>query len=402
MTEKSKRLLDQDRSSVLNLYQRLPLNIVRGEGSFLYDDDGQAYLDLFSGIAVNNLGHGHPEIKAAIHDQIEHYMHLSNYFASEPVVKLAETLVKHTFASKVFFSNSGTEAIEAAIKLARKYGLSKNTYKTELLSFEGSFHGRSTGGMSLTGQPKYKEAFKPNLPQVSHVQFNDVVDLNQKVSDHTCAFFIEIIQGEGGIIEVSSSFMTELVRLSKKHDFLIIVDEIQTGLGRAGDLFAYEKFGFTPHAITLAKSLGGGLPLGALLVAPGLEHILVPGDHGSTFGGNPVSCAAGNAVMSVITSEGFLEDVQKKSAYLFMRLDELSRRYPQLIKEIRGRGLIIGIEMHDDYAQKIKDEALKHHLLLNVTRGNVLRLLPALNICMTDIEQFFDVFEHVLNEHIPS
>lgn len=400
MTEKSKRLIDQDLASILNLYQRLPINIVRGEGSLLYDDEGQAYLDFFSGIAVNNLGHGHPAIKAAIHDQIEKHMHLSNYFVSEPVINLAETLVKHSFASKVFFSNSGTEAIEAAIKLARKFGLSKHSNKTELLSFEGSFHGRSTGGMTLTGQPKYKEAFKPNLPNVSHVQFNDVVDLNSKVSDHTCAFFIEIIQGEGGVTEVSSSFMDELIRLSKKHDFLIIVDEIQTGLGRTGDLFAYEKFGFTPHAVTLAKSLGGGLPLGALLVAPELEYILVPGDHGSTFGGNPVSCAAGNALLSIITSDGFLDEVQNKSDYILSRLDELSRRYPFLIKDIRGRGLIIGIEMFHDYAQKVKDEALKHHLLLNVTRGNVLRLLPALNICMTEIEQFFDIFEHVLNEHI--
>ena len=393
MTEKSKRLIDQDCASILNLYQRLPIHIVRGEGSLLYDDEGQAYLDLFSGIAVNNLGHGHPAIKDAIHHQIEKHMHLSNYFASEPVINLAETLVKHSFASKVFFSNSGTEAIEAAIKLARKYGLSKDSNKTELLSFEGSFHGRSTGGMTLTGQTRYKEAFKPNLPNVSHVQFDDVVDLNRKVSDHTCAFFIEIIQGEGGVTEVSSSFMDELIRLSKKHDFLIIVDEIQTGLGRAGDLFAYEKYDFTPHALTLAKSLGGGLPLGALLVAPELEHILVPGDHGSTFGGNPVSCAAGNAVLSIITSDGFLDEVRKKSAYLLNRLSELSRRYPHHIKEVRGRGLIIGVEMHHDYATKIKDEALKHHLLLNVTHGNVLRLLPALNIRQDELDSFLDILE---------
>lgn len=389
-------LYDQDKTYVLNLYNRLNINIVKGNGSYLYDDQGHSYLDMFSGIAVNNLGHGNPIIRAAVMNQMDRYFHLSNFFPSEPVVALAKLLVENSFASKVFFSNSGTEANEAAIKLARKYGHSKHADKTELLSFNGSFHGRTLGGMTLTGQQKYKKSFKPLLPDVSHVLFNDIQDLESKVSEKTCAFFIEMIQGEGGITEVSEEFMVELVMLSKKFDFMIIVDEIQTGLGRAGDLFAYEKFEFTPHIVTLAKSLGGGLPLGAMLVAQELESILLPGDHGSTFGGNPVACAAGTAVMKILTSDGFLEDVKSKSMYLIKQLNEIALAHPEIIKEVRGRGLIIGIEMSDDHANIIKTKALEKGLLLNVTRGNVIRLLPPLTISYSELDQFLMLFNSLI------
>jgi acetylornithine/N-succinyldiaminopimelate aminotransferase len=390
------QIYDQDKTYVLNLYNRLNINIVNGEGSYLYDDQGNSYLDMFSGIAVNNLGHGNPAVKAAVMKQMDLYFHLSNFFPSESVISLAKVLVENSFASKVFFSNSGTEANEAAIKLARKYGRSKHIDKTEMLSFHGSFHGRTVGGMTLTGQEKYKESFKPILPGVSHVLFNDCQDLASKVSDKTCAFFIEMIQGEGGITEVSEEFMTELVELSKKHDFLIIVDEIQTGLGRAGDLFAYEKFEFTPHIVTLAKSLGGGLPIGAMLVAPELESVLLPGDHGSTFGGNPVAAAAGTAVLDILTSNGFLDDVKNKSIYLIKRLEEIALAHPEIIREVRGRGLIIGIEMYDDLANKVKAESLAKGLLLNVTRGNVIRLLPPLTISYAELDLFLSIFESLL------
>lgn len=389
-------LYDQDKTYVLNLYNRLNINIVKGNGSYLYDDQGHSYLDMFSGIAVNNLGHGNPIIRAAVMNQMDRYFHLSNFFPSEPVVALAKLLVENSFASKVFFSNSGTEANEAAIKLARKYGHSKHADKTELLSFNGSFHGRTLGGMTLTGQQKYKKSFKPLLPDVSHVLFNDIQDLESKVSEKTCAFFIEMIQGEGGITEVSEEFMVELVMLSKKFDFMIIVDEIQTGLGRAGDLFAYEKFEFTPHIVTLAKSLGGGLPLGAMLVAQELDSVLLPGDHGSTFGGNPVACAAGTAVMKILTSDGFLEDVKSKSMYLIKQLNEIALAHPEIIKEVRGRGLIIGIEMSDDHANIIKTKALEKGLLLNVTRGNVIRLLPPLTISYSELDQFLMLFNSLI------
>lgn len=391
------QLYDEDQTYVLNVYNRMNINMIKGEGTYLYDDQGNAYLDMYSGIAVNNLGHGNAAIKTAIKSQMDHYNHLSNFFPCEPVVELAKTLVAHSFASKVFFTNSGTEANEAAIKLARKYGLSKQVDKTELLSFQGSFHGRTLGSMTLTGQDKYKVPFSPLLPDVKHVQFNDLCDLNAMVSDRTCAFFLEIIQGEGGIREISDAFIAELDLLSKKHDFLIVVDEIQTGLGRAGDLFAYEKYAFTPHLLTLAKSLGGGLPLGAMLVAPELESVLEPGDHGSTFGGNPLSCAAGNAVMKTLTADGFMDEVKSKSDYLIRRLNDIAKTYPQTIKEVRGRGLIIGIEMVDDFANTLKVEAQTKGVLLNVTRGNVIRLLPPLTISVLEIDLFLDCFEKLCN-----
>ena len=389
-------LYDQDKTYVLNVYNRMDLHIVHGEGSYLYDEGGRAYLDMFSGIAVNNLGHGNKAVKAAVLAQMDRYFHLSNFFPSAPVVALAKLLVENSFASKVFFSNSGTEANEAAIKMARKLGRSKCEEKTELLSFHGSFHGRTLGGMTLTGQDKYKENFKPVLPGVNHVAFNDIQDLNAKISDKTCAFFIEIIQGEGGISEVSEAFIEALVALSQKHDFLIIVDEIQTGLGRAGDLFAYEKYAFTPHIVTLAKSLGGGLPIGAMLVAPELESVLLPGDHGSTFGGNPVACAAGTAVMEILTVDGFLKEVKSKGIYLLDRLNEIALAHPESIVEVRGRGLILGIEMTGDLANHIKKEALDKGLLLNVTRGNVIRLLPPLTISFGEIDTFLNLFESLL------
>jgi acetylornithine/N-succinyldiaminopimelate aminotransferase len=389
-------LYKQDKDVVLNLYQRLDLTIVKGEGSYLFDDNGNAYLDMFSGIAVNSLGHGNEKVKAAIIAQMDRYMHLSNYFPSEPVVTLAKHLVDNSFASKVFFTNSGTEANEAAIKLARKYGRARNADKIELLSFQGSFHGRTIGGMSLTGQAKYKESFGQTLPFVNHVTFNDLSDLNNKVSDMTCAFFLEMVQGEGGIQTVSEAFIKQLVYLADKHDFLIVVDEIQTGLGRTGDLFAYQHNAFTPHIVTLAKSLGGGLPLGAMLVAPSLETVLVSGDHGTTFGGNPVACAAGAAVLDIMTTEGFLDDVKVKGNYLVAQLNQIAQAHPNIILDIRGRGMMIGIEMADNYANDIKTRALKDGLLLNVTSGNVIRLLPPLTISYDEIDAFLAIFEKLL------
>ena len=393
-------LYEQDKDVILNLYQRLDLTIVRGEGSYLYDDKGNAYLDMFSGIAVNSLGHGNEKVKAAILAQMDRYMHLSNYFPSEPVVTLAQHLVDNSFASKVFFTNSGTEANEAAIKLARKYGRSRNADKIELLSFQGSFHGRTIGGMSLTGQAKYKVSFGQTLPYVNHVIFNDISDLNNKVSDMTCAFFLEMVQGEGGIQTVSEAFIKQLVFLAEKHDFLIVVDEIQTGLGRTGDLFSYQHDAFTPHIVTLAKSLGGGLPLGAMLVAPALETVLVPGDHGTTFGGNPVACAAGTAVLEIMTTEGFLDDIKAKSTYLIEQLNLLAFSHQDTILDIRGRGMMLGVEMAGNFANDIKTSALKEGLLLNVTSGNVIRLLPPLTISYAEIDAFLAIFEKLLKSDV--
>ena len=391
-------LLSQDKQYVLNLYNRMDLHIVKGEGSYLYDSKGNKYLDMFSGIAVNNLGHQNPEIKDAIKKQMESYFHISNFFVSQSVVALAKLLVENSFSSKVFFSNSGTEANEAALKLARKYGKTINEDKVEILSFYNSFHGRTYGGMTLTGQEKYKQSFKPVIPGIKHISFNDIDNLKETVSDQTCAIFLEIIQGEGGIREISQQYIDELIQLSKKHKFLIVVDEIQTGLGRSGDLFAYEKLGLTPDIVTLAKSLGGGLPIGAMLVSKNLENVLVPGDHGSTFGGNPLACAAGEVILKTITKENFLKEVRAKSKYLIEKLQELQKSYPHLIKDIRGRGMILGIEVEESHTQIIKEKAIGKGLLLNVTSGTVVRLIPPLTIGYLEINEFLGEFRNIIKE----
>ncbi|SET17387.1 aspartate aminotransferase family protein [Anaerobranca gottschalkii] len=387
----------EDKRYILNTYRRMDLNLVKGQGSFLWDDQGRRYLDMFSGIAVNNLGHGNKEIKEAINEQLEKYNHLSNFFVSESVVNLAKLLVENSFGSKVFFCNSGTEANEAALKLARKYGKSIREDKTEVLTFYNSFHGRTYGGLSLTGQEKYKQSFQPSVPGINHIKFNDCQDLKNKVSDKTCAVFLELVQGEGGIKEVSNEFIRDLVNLSKEYKFLIIVDEIQTGLGRTGDLFAYQGLGFTPHIITLAKALGGGLPLGAMVVGQELENVFQPGDHGSTFGGNPVACAAGVVVLSKLLEKEFLKEVKRKSSYLLGELIKLRDRFPQIILDIRGKGMIIGLEV-GDYADKIKQRALEKGVLLNITSGTVLRLLPPLTITYEEIDLFLRVFSSILEE----
>ena len=388
-------LYEEDRKYILNLYNRLNLQIERAEGIYLYDRDNNKYLDMYSGISVNNLGYN-KEIIDAIVNQAHKYIHLSNYLVAEPTVKLAKLLVENSFASKVFFSNSGTEANEAAIKLCRKYGKTISSEKYQILSALNSFHGRTCGGLTLTGQEKYQKDFRPLLSGVDYFEFNNISSLRDKVSENTCAVFLEVIQGEGGIIEVSQEFIDELVELSNKYKFLIVIDEIQTGLGRSGDLFAFEKYKFTPDIVTLAKSIGGGLPLGATLISKELEDILKPGDHGTTFGGNPVACAAGECVLNTIINTNILEEVQNKSKYLLGELLKIKGSYPEIIKDIRGRGFMIGIDV-GDYAMVIRDKTQERKLLLNITNKTIIRLLPSLCISKEEIDEFIYIFKEVLN-----
>ncbi len=391
------QLLNEDKKYLLNVYNRLDLEIERAEGSYLFDKNGDKYLDMFSGIAVNALGQNQNDLKEAIKNQLDKYLHLSNYFASKPVVDLAQLLVENSFASKVFFSNSGSEANEAALKLARLYAKNKAENKVEFLAASDAFHGRTIGSLSLTGRKKYREQFKPLVPEVNHFNFNDSKDLEKKVSKKTAAVFIEVIQGEGGIHEVDKEFINTLVKLREKYNLLIIVDEIQSGMGRSGDFFAYEKFDFKPDLLTLAKSLGGGLPLGALLVSEKLEDVFSYGEHGSTFGGNPVACAVGKKVVERILDENFKKELKNKSDYLQSKLNELKAKFPEIIKEIRGRAFILGIEC-GDYAKTIKEKALKRNLLLNVTDNTVIRLLPPLNIAKNDLDKFLSFFENILKD----
>ena len=390
-------LLFEDQKYLLNVYNRMDLKIKSGEGSYLIDSDGNRYLDMFSGIAVNGLGQNQENIKNKIKEQLDQYIHLSNYFASEPVVELAQLLVENTFADKVFFSNSGSEANEAALKLARLYGKNISEDKTEFLAATDAFHGRTMGSLSLTGRIKYRNKFSPLVPEISHFNFNDSKDLREKVSKKTAGVFIEIIQGEGGIHEISQDFLDTLLELADKYNFLIIVDEIQSGMGRSGDFLALEKFDFEPDLVTMAKSLGGGLPLGALLVNKRLKDVFSYGDHGSTFGGNPLACAAGGEVVKTITDPEFQNTIKEKSNFLVTELEKLMNNYPQIIKEIRGRGMMLGLET-GKYGKEIKKKAKDKNLLLNLTDDTVIRLLPPLNIKREEIEEFLRIFKEVLEE----
>ena len=389
-------LHENDKKYILNLYNRLNLEVERAEGVYLYDKDNNKYLDMYSGISVNNLGYD-KGIAKAIKNQVDKYIHLSNYFVSEPTVNLAKLLVDNSFASKVYFSNSGTEANEGALKLCRKYGRSINEDKVEILSALNSFHGRTCGGLTLTGQEKYQKDFKPLLSGVNYFEFNNIESLRECVSENTCAVFLEVIQGEGGIVEVSQEFINEVVKLSKIYDFLIVIDEIQTGIGRSGDLFAFEKYNFTPDVVTLAKSIGGGLPLGAILVSERLEEVLKIGDHGSTFGGNPVACAAGEFVLDKVVNTNLLDEVREKSKYILDELQKLKKDFPTLIKEIRGRGMMIGVDVGES-AIAIRDNAMNNNLLLNVTNKTVIRLLPPLCISYNEINEFLEKFRDILSK----
>jgi acetylornithine/N-succinyldiaminopimelate aminotransferase len=383
-----------DQKYILNTYKRLPIEIKKGRGSYLYDINNKKYLDMFAGIAVSSLGHHHPKIIKAIKKQSKNYLHLSNYYTSKTSIALAKKLVEHSFASKVFFTNSGTEANEAALKLVRKYGKTIDSKKTKIIALHEAFHGRTYGGLSLTGQPHYQEAFKPLVPDIIHIKRNDVKALETAVSDDVCAIFIEMIQGESGVQPLDSDFINSMNIYAKKHQFLIVADEVQTGLLRTGKLFAYEHTNLVPDILTLAKSLGGGLPLGAMLVSRLYEDILKPGDHGTTFGGNPLSCATGLAVMHELSNSKMILAVQDKSEYLFQQLENLKSKYP-VITEIRGKGLMIGVEV----GQKALDMQVKAYelgVLLNVTHQTVIRLLPPLNIHKKELDQFINIFESIL------
>lgn len=386
---------EKDKEYVLNTYKRIPVEIVRGEGGYVWDVNGKKYLDFFSGIAVLHLGHNNKELNDKVKAQIDKYMHLSNYFASEPVVELAKKLVENSFAEKIFFTNSGTESTEGALKMAVKWGREIKKGKVEVLSSLNSFHGRSTGGLALTGQPEKQVPFEGLLPKFKHFDYNDIESFKSMVNENTCAIFLEGIQGEGGIVELDREFVKEMKKLQDKYNFLIIMDEIQAGLRRtAYELFAYEAYGVEPDIVTLAKGLGGGLPLGAILIGEKAVNTFTFGDHGTTFGGNPVACAAGNYIMSLMTDEDFVKKIEENAGYFRSKLEGLKNKY-SVIEEIRGRGFMIGLEM-GEYAEKTKNAALEKGMLLNVTAKTVLRLIPRINIPKEEIDEFIHKFEEIL------
>ncbi|SHJ17247.1 acetylornithine aminotransferase apoenzyme [Dethiosulfatibacter aminovorans DSM 17477] len=387
--------LKNDSKYIINTYNRTPIEIVEGDGVYVTDINGDVYLDMFSGIAVNSLGHKNEGIMKAAFEQIGKYIHVSNYFASEPVVELAKLLVENTFAEKVFFTNSGAESNEAAIKIARKYGRSKSEKKIKILSAHNSFHGRTCGSLALTGQKKYQESFEPLIPGVDYFDFNSIESIKSLIDEDVCAVFIEAIQGEGGIVEVDKEFLQEVKKLSLEYDFLLIVDEIQAGIGRTGKFLSCENYDVVPDMVTVAKGLGGGFPVGAVLAGERCCDVLVPGDHGTTFGPSPVACAVGLVVVKETLSKELLDGVVEKENYIRNKVNELSEKYPGIIKEVRGKGLMLGINT-GEYANLIKEEGMKRKMLLNVTAGNIVRIVPALNITFEEIDKFIELFEDII------
>lgn len=384
---------------LMNTYSRVPLSIVRGRGCKVYDSEGREYLDCVAGIAVNVLGHGHPDLMAAIGQQARHLIHTSNLYYSEPQVLLAEMLVQHSFAQKVFFCNSGAEANEAAIKLARRYSTQKfGADRYEIVTMRNSFHGRTMATLTATGQAKIQHGYAPLLPGFKYATFNDVPSLEAQIDEKTAAILLEPIQGEGGVVVANQAYLHHLRKLCTDRHILLIFDEVQTGIGRTGTLFAYEQFGIQPDMMTLAKGLGGGVPIGACLATDEVASAFEPGSHASTFGGNPLACAAALAVLRVLLEGGELEKSRSVGSHLAKGLQELQGRIP-LIQEVRGLGLLQGVELSID-GKAIVQDCLARRIIINCTMDRVLRLVPPLIITKAEIDQVLKVLSEVLNKRV--
>jgi len=379
---------------VANTYARYPVLLVRGKGTRVWDMEGEEYLDFVSGLAVCNLGHCHPKVVKAIQNQAEKLIHVSNFYYIEPQIQLASLLCKHSFADKVFFCNSGAEANEGAMKLARKYAkenMGKDRY--EIITMERSFHGRTLATLTATGQEKFHKGYEPLMPGFKYVPFNDIGAVKKGINSKTCAVMLEPIQGEGGVNCPSEGYLKALREICDEKGLLLIFDEVQVGMGRTGKLFAYEHDGIEPDILTLAKSLAGGVPIGALLIKKGIAESFNPGDHASTFGGNPLATAAGVAAFTALLDEGMLENCRKMGDYFLSQLEEVKKKFP-FVKEVRGKGLILGMEL-DMEGGSIVTEMMQRGILINCTMGNVLRFLPPLIVTKEEVDRVVKALEEV-------
>jgi acetylornithine aminotransferase len=382
-----------DRTQV-GVYARYPIAFVRGEGARLWDADGKRYLDFFTGLAVNNLGHAHPRIVGAIRTQSERLLHASNVYYNEPAARLGNLLVEHSFADRVFLCNSGAEANEAAIKAVRRHGARQLDGRYEILTALGSFHGRTIATLSATAQEKYQSGFQPLLEGFRYVRFGDVAAMRAALRPETVAILVEPIQGEGGVNVPPAGYLRQLRGLCDEKRLLLMLDEIQVGMGRTGTLFAYEQEGIRPDVVTLAKALGGGLPIGAMLTTETIAASLDAGAHGSTFGGNPLTCAAGVAVMEALRDDGVLENCRAIGERLRARLVALAKDLP-MIRDVRGRGLILGLEL-DRPGRPFVAAALEEGLVVNCTAETVIRLLPPLTLSESEADEGLAILEGVL------
>ncbi len=382
---------------LLNVYNRFDVTFVRGKGIYLYDDKGEEYVDFVSGIAVNCLGHSNDVMVDAIKRQADRLIHISNLYYSDTQMELAKKLISNSKMEKVFFTNSGTEAVELAIKIARKYGNSISRNKTEIIYMSESFHGRSTGALAITGQKKYQEPFEPLISNVVECKFNDVEDFISKINENTCAVILEPIQGESGIKRATNEFMKVIKEKCEEYQSLVIFDEIQCGMGRLGTLFAYEKFDITPDIVTIAKALGGGIPIGACLTKGIANNVMVPGDHGSTYGGNPFVCEVSRTVLTELIDNGVIKNVNKLGVYAISKLNELKSQF-DIIEEVRGEGLLIGIKLNESKmsSREFAEKGLKNKFLVVPSGDNVVRYFPPLNVTKEEIDISIEKIKKIL------
>ncbi|MBH0191232.1 MAG: acetylornithine transaminase [Nitrospira sp.] len=374
---------------LMQTYTRQPISIVRGRGSKVYDMEGREYLDFVGGIAVNVLGHGHPDLVQAIQRQAAQLIHTSNLYYTEPQVQLAKTLVEHSFADRVFFCNSGAEANEAAIKLARRYAHNKyGADRFEIITMKNSFHGRTLATITATGQDKVQKGFEPLMPGFGYAFFNDFATIEALTNERTAGIMLEPVQGEGGVYVADRDYLKRLREFCTKRDILLIFDEVQTGMGRTGTLFAYEQLGVTPDIMTLAKGLAGGVPIGACLAKESVASAFIPGVHASTFGGNPLACAAALAVCRVLLEGSVLDQAKRMGEYLAKSLADCKDRY-RVVREVRGIGLLQGMELTID-AKAVVADCLARGVLINAAGEHVLRFVPPLIITQQEIDKLLE------------
>lgn len=388
MSYSTKELHELDKTYYLPTFKRYPLAFKKGSGSRLWDMEGKEYIDALAGIAVNNVGHAHPKVADAIGKQAHELIHISNFYLSEPQVMLTKKLAELSGLQRVFLGNSGAEAAEGAIKIARKYA-SKNGRGGTIIAMKNAFHGRTLATVAATGKEAMMNGFAPIPAGFLHAPFNDLEAIKEMVTEEVGGIMLEPIQGEGGINLVDPSFLKALRAYCDEQNLVLIFDEIQSGMGRTGKMFAFEHFGVTPDVMTLAKALGGGMPIGAVLASEKVGSAIDWGDHGTTFGGNPLACAAALATIETMEEEGMLKQATEKGAWLKAEVERVRSEYPE-IKEIRGYGLMIGIELTIE-SKPVVTTMMEHGVLANATAGNVIRLVPPLNIPMEDLKTVFEV-----------
>jgi predicted acetylornithine/succinylornithine family transaminase len=387
-------IISREQQVIFQNYRRLPIIADYAQGCYIYDMDGRKYLDFLSGIAVNALGHSHPRVVQAVAEQAGRYMHLSNFFYQEPQIRLAELICAASGYDRVFYSNSGAESFEGAIKIARRWGSSRG--KNQMIAFKGGFHGRTYGSLSLMDKPIYKQDMGPFLENMQVIPFNDIQALRQAVNEYTCAVALEYLQGEGGITLADPDFVNALEELREQYSFLIIADEVQAGVGRTGKFFCFEHYMVKPDIIVMAKGVGGGLPLGAILTTNEHAALIEKGMHGTTYGGNALACAAGIIVMEELHN-GIQKNAHETGCYLRQRLIEIQQEFPTMISEIRGCGMMQGVLLTFD-AQILVQALLRHSVIANATAEKVLRILPPLIAGRSETDEFINALRLSLNE----